>query len=167
MTLDQVIYIIENNITAINALTPIVERNHIYEFLKKCIKLMQEEDPSQINEEFLDSYKTTIILFMDITIKGKTTQEEKTIIRAISDLLYNVSNNYNIDCCKTELNALSILSETAKSLEEILYTLIFMFNKLSGRLSEDPTNNFLSRKYYTELSEFLSKRKSHDEKYNI
>lgn len=167
MLLDQVKELISSNKNLIDELTPDRPQGYIYDFLQECITLMEEDLPSKIDEVFLQEYKYTILNFMNVIIKTKTTQSEKIIIKAISDLLYNISVNYCIAECNTELNALVILSEASKSLEDILYVLVCIFNKLSDRLYEEPTANLLSRKYYSELSDFLEARKSHDEKYNI
>lgn len=167
MTQEKVKKLINENRELIGNLTPSKTRNFTYDFLKKCIHLMEKEDPSKIDEGFLEDFRSVILDFTDAIIKCKTSSVEKDIIRAASDLLYNVACNYNITKCKTELNTLTILADSSKSLEDILYVLIFMFNKLSCRLEEEPSSNYLSRKYYAELSDFLTNRKSHDEKYNV
>lgn len=167
MSLDQVKEIIISNQKVINELTRTRPENYIFDFLKECISLMEEEDPSKIDKSFLKEYRFTILNFIDVLIKTKTSQPEKIIVKAIADLLYNISVNYSISKNSTELNALIILSDASKSLEDILYVLMFMFSKLSNQLYEEPSSSFLSRKYYTELSDFLENRKSHDEKYNI
>ncbi len=167
MLLDQVKEFINSNKNLIDDLTKARPQGYIYAFLQECLSLMEGGDSSKIDETFLHEYRYTVLTFTDVIIKTKTTQSEKIVIKAIANLLYNVSINYGITECSTELNALVILSEASKSLEDILYVLICIFNKLSDRLYEEPTTNLLSRKYYLELSDFLEARKSHDEKYNI
>lgn len=167
MTFEETKTILIENKDLINNLTPSRPKNYAFNFLQKCFLLMEEEDPSKIEDSFLQDFHSLLLNFIDAAIKTRISCEEKKVLQAVSDLLYNVACNYKINCYKTELQALIILVETSKSLEDILYILIYLFNRMGNKLEEEPANSFLSRKYYTELNDFLSLRKSHDEKYNI
>lgn len=167
MLLNQVKELINSNENLINELTQTKSPGYVFDFLKECISLIEKKDESRIDRLFLQEYKYTILNFTDAIIRTKTSQSEKVVIRAIAELLYNISVKYSLQDCIIELNALIVLSETSRSLEDILYALTFVFSKLNNQLQEEPSSSFLSRKYYMELSDFLESRKSHDEEYNI
>lgn len=167
MIFEKAISLIEGNRDLINEWNRTRPENYVYDFLLKCVSLLEEEDPAKIDETFICDFQGVVDTFVNIAIKIKTSQDEKVVLKAISDVLYNVYTNYNIECDTTKLNALVILTDTAKSLEDILYILLFMFNKLSHTLYDESSNDFISRKFYTELNDFLNTRKSHDEKYDI
>lgn len=167
MTFEQTKNIIIENRNFINEVCRERSENYIYEFLLDMIKHIENDLELKETDEFINTYDYTIDHFIDITIKSKISVKDKVVISCISDLLYNVSLKYNIKRNKSSLNALCILSEENKSLEDIIFVLTFMFNKLSHNLYDESTTSFISRKYYSELSEYLSNRSSHDDKYNI
>lgn len=167
MTFEKAATLIKENRDLFNEWDRTRPQDYTYNFMLKCIDSLEKEDPSLIDDFFIGDFSGAIDLFINIAIKVKTTQPEKIILKAVSDVLYNVFTNYKIECDTTKLNALVILADTSKSLEDIVYILLFMFNKLSRTLYDEPSNDFISRKFYTELSTFLDSRKSHDEAYNI
>ena len=167
MTFEQTKNIIIEHRTFINDVCRERTENYIYDFLLDMINHIENDLELDKNNEFIETYNYTINHFIDVTIKSKVSVKDKVVISCISDLLYNVSIKYNLESNKSSLNALCILSEENRSLEDIIFVLTFMFNKLSHNLYDESTTSFISRKYYYELSEYLSNRSSHDDAYNI
>ena len=167
MTFDQTKNIIIENRTFINSICRERPENYIYDFLLDMINHIENDLELDKNSKFIDDYTYTINHFIDVTIKSKISVKDKTVISCVSDLLYNVSLKYDIKNNMSSLNALCILSEENRSLEDIIFILTFMFNKLSHNLYNESTTSFISRKYYSELSEYLSNRSSHDDNYNM
>ena len=167
MTFEKVKSLLKNNKNIIEDFYSTRPRNFAFNFFERCISLLEEEKPREIDSEFLKDFSSILRSTIDLVIKSQTTAEEKEVLEAISNLLSNIASNYNIMDCSTDLNALSILVEISRSLEDLLFILIYLFGHISSRIMEEPSNNILSQKYYTELRNFLSNRISHDEKYSI
>ena len=167
MTFEQTKKIIVENRTFINEVCRERPEYYVYDLLLDMINHIENDLELDKNNEFINDYDYTINHFIDVTIKSKISVKDKTVISCVSDLLYNISIKYNIESNKSSLNALCILSEENRSLEDIIFVLTFMFNKLSHNLYDESTTSFISRKYYSELSEYLNSRNSHDDSYNI